>query len=140
MDVQPYESPRPSPRPQHPPRHGQHPGGAAIPGMRTSFECAPGSETPIYDSLYAEYRRLFRALPGDRSGEEELQFTGFGTISGTGAASWRRHGRGADAPAPPSLPFAAPARSSAERAGAAALPSAGPDPHRERAVGMSQGL
>ncbi|MFF7637446.1 hypothetical protein ACFZB9_30510 [Kitasatospora sp. NPDC008050] len=33
--------------------------------------------TPIYDELYSEYRRLFRALPGDRSGEEDLRFTGF---------------------------------------------------------------
>jgi hypothetical protein len=29
----------------------------------------PGG-TPIYDALYAEYRRLFRALPGDRTDEE----------------------------------------------------------------------
>ncbi|MZD10570.1 hypothetical protein GTW43_36660 [Streptomyces sp. SID5785] len=35
------------------------------------------SATPIYDALYAEYRRSFRALPGDRSGEEELGFTSF---------------------------------------------------------------
>ncbi|NGN67763.1 hypothetical protein G5C51_28165 [Streptomyces sp. A7024] len=36
---------------------------------------APGTnQTPIYDALYAEYRRLFRALPGDRSGEEKLRF------------------------------------------------------------------
>lgn len=33
--------------------------------------------TPIYDALCAEYRRLFRALPGDRSGEEELRFISF---------------------------------------------------------------
>ncbi|MCQ4210931.1 MULTISPECIES: hypothetical protein [Streptomyces] len=37
------------------------------------------SATPIYDALYAEYRRSFRALPGDRSGEEDLGFTAFGT-------------------------------------------------------------
>lgn len=48
-----------------------------------------GSATPIYDSLYAEYRRLFRALPGDRSGEEELRFEGFGTVHGTG--HWSGH-------------------------------------------------
>ncbi|MFF3486986.1 hypothetical protein ACFYXC_27450 [Streptomyces sp. NPDC002701] len=30
------------------------------------------SATPIYDALYAEYLRTFRALPGDRSGEEEF--------------------------------------------------------------------
>ncbi|MFE1176203.1 hypothetical protein [Streptomyces sp. NPDC058773] len=31
-----------------------------------------GSATPIYDALYAEYRRSFRALPGDRTDEPEL--------------------------------------------------------------------
>ncbi|MEV6107154.1 hypothetical protein AB0M28_20955 [Streptomyces sp. NPDC051940] len=39
------------------------------------------SPTPIYDELCAEYRRLFRALPGDRTGEERLRFdavTGYG--------------------------------------------------------------
>jgi hypothetical protein len=36
------------------------------------------SATPIYDSLYAEYVKSFRTLPGDRSGEEELGFTAFG--------------------------------------------------------------
>ncbi|WP_380280412.1 hypothetical protein [Kitasatospora purpeofusca] len=50
----------------------------AIPGMRPSYDAEhPHSATPIYDELYSEYRRLFRALPGDRSGEEELTFTGF---------------------------------------------------------------
>ncbi|MFF8878966.1 hypothetical protein [Streptomyces flaveolus] len=39
------------------------------------------SATPIYDTLYAEYVRSFRSLPGDRSGEEELEFTGFGNMS-----------------------------------------------------------
>ncbi|WP_282795915.1 hypothetical protein [Streptomyces sp. CC224B] len=37
------------------------------------------SATPIYDALYSEYLKAFRALPGDRTGEEELRFTGFGT-------------------------------------------------------------
>lgn len=47
--------------------------------MRTSRDLVPSrSATPIYDRLYAEYRRLFRALPGDRSGEEGLRFEGFG--------------------------------------------------------------
>ncbi|MGX1881845.1 hypothetical protein [Streptomyces sp. NPDC055287] len=46
--------------------------------MRPSRESrADPSHTPIYDALYSEYRRSFRALPGDRSGEEELGFTGF---------------------------------------------------------------
>ncbi|MFE0701749.1 hypothetical protein [Streptomyces sp. NPDC058872] len=42
------------------------------------------SPTPIYDALYSEYRRTFRTLPGDRSGEEELGFRSFGTVLGTG--------------------------------------------------------
>ncbi|MFF7457868.1 hypothetical protein [Kitasatospora sp. NPDC008115] len=46
--------------------------------MRPSYDAEhPHSTTPIYDELYSEYRRLFRALPGDRSGEEDLRFTGF---------------------------------------------------------------
>ncbi|GHH80307.1 hypothetical protein GCM10018781_60240 [Kitasatospora indigofera] len=49
-----------------------------IPGMRPSYDAEhPHSTTPIYDELYSEYRRLFRALPGDRSGEEDLRFAGF---------------------------------------------------------------
>lgn len=46
-----------------------------IPGMRPAHDpgltrfSERGSATPIYDALYAEYRRSFRALPGDRSGE-----------------------------------------------------------------------
>lgn len=44
--------------------------------MRPAHEphAARISGTPIYDALFAEYRRLFRALPGDRSGEEQLRF------------------------------------------------------------------
>jgi hypothetical protein len=38
--------------------------------------------TPIYDALYEEFRRLFRTLPGDRAGEENLQFRGFSAPSG----------------------------------------------------------
>lgn len=45
--------------------------------MRPPHESVERSATPIYDALYAEYRRLFRALPGDRTGEEELEFTAF---------------------------------------------------------------
>ncbi|MFE7704762.1 hypothetical protein ACFU6I_02905 [Streptomyces sp. NPDC057486] len=48
--------------------------------MRPSREPSGGqSHTPIYDALYSEYRRSFRALPGDRSGEEDLAFMAFGT-------------------------------------------------------------
>ncbi|MEV0888610.1 hypothetical protein ACIF6I_17900 [Streptomyces microflavus] len=47
--------------------------------MRPSQEPSVGmSATPIYDALYSEYRRSFRALPGDRSGEENLRFPAFG--------------------------------------------------------------
>lgn len=42
--------------------------------MRSPRDPVAGSNTPIYDALYSEYRRLFRALPGDRSGEEKFQF------------------------------------------------------------------
>ncbi|MEN3584509.1 hypothetical protein AAH978_10190 [Streptomyces sp. ZYX-F-203] len=41
------------------------------------------SATPIYDALYAEYVKSFRSLPGDRSGEEQLGFTAFRSISPT---------------------------------------------------------
>ncbi|MER5894122.1 hypothetical protein, partial [Streptomyces sp. NPDC001876] len=48
--------------------------------MRPSQDPSGGkSPTPIYDALYSEYRRSFRALPGDRSGEENLGFRTFGT-------------------------------------------------------------
>ncbi|UYQ61346.1 hypothetical protein OGH68_07565 [Streptomyces peucetius] len=51
-----------------------------IPSMRPSRDGSPGhSATPIYDALYSEYLRAFRTLPGDRSGEEDLDFRGFGT-------------------------------------------------------------
>ncbi len=50
-----------------------------IPPMRPAQEPSGGpSATPIYDALYAEWNRSFRALPGDRHGEEELGFTAFG--------------------------------------------------------------
>ncbi|MFC5666278.1 hypothetical protein ACFP3U_25295 [Kitasatospora misakiensis] len=51
--------------------------------MRPSYDAEhPHSTTPIYDELYSEYRRLFRALPGDRSGEEDLKFAGFAVRDG----------------------------------------------------------
>ncbi|MFI1971133.1 hypothetical protein [Streptomyces cinnamoneus] len=48
--------------------------------MRPSRDVSTDSHvsvTPIYDSLCSEYRRSFRALPFDRSGEEELKFKSF---------------------------------------------------------------
>ncbi|MFH8408417.1 hypothetical protein ACH4FX_26985 [Streptomyces sp. NPDC018019] len=63
-----------------------------IPGMRPSHDAttatmaaphaAPASATPIYDALYAEYRRSFRALPGDRTGEEGLSAEAMRSIWG----------------------------------------------------------
>ncbi|MFJ6946856.1 hypothetical protein ACISU4_19760, partial [Streptomyces wuyuanensis] len=53
---------------------------------RRPYESRNASATPIYDALYSEYRRAFRALPGDRTGEEDLAFKGFGTgLYGSGA-------------------------------------------------------
>ncbi|MEI5099767.1 hypothetical protein RB200_15810 [Streptomyces sp. PmtG] len=49
--------------------------------MRTAQDAtAAVSATPIYDALYSEYLRAFRALPGDRTGEEELRFTAFAPV------------------------------------------------------------
>jgi hypothetical protein len=58
--------------------------------------------TPIYDALYSEYRRLFRTLPGDRSGEESLRFSGFNAFGTEDPAAYRtgRH-RGALPALPP---------------------------------------
>ncbi|MER5492000.1 hypothetical protein ACWD6I_08570 [Streptomyces sp. NPDC002454] len=67
--------------------------------------------TPIYDALCDEYRRLFRALPGDRSGEEELRFTAFGgdpradAHHGHGYAPPSGLTAGAYATAPPGAPL-----------------------------------
>ncbi|MFJ8666991.1 hypothetical protein [Streptomyces sp. NPDC093600] len=53
--------------------------------MRPAHDVTTGeSATPIYDALYSEYRRSFRSLPGDRSGEEDLGFRAFGTPVGSG--------------------------------------------------------
>ncbi|MEU6659148.1 hypothetical protein [Streptomyces sp. NPDC046821] len=49
--------------------------------MRGTHDPAGGrSATPIYDALYLEYLRSFRALPGDRSGEEHLTFASYGPV------------------------------------------------------------
>jgi hypothetical protein len=49
------------------------------------------SATPIYDALYAEWIRAFRTLPGDRHGEENLDFKAFG-ILGRGPNSFSSPG------------------------------------------------
>ncbi|WP_093876829.1 hypothetical protein [Streptomyces sp. TLI_105] len=65
-----------------------------IPAMRPARDVTAGpSPTPIYDALYSEYRRSFRTLPGDRSGEEELSFRAFGTVLSTGVHG-HRHASG----------------------------------------------
>ncbi|MFI1523032.1 hypothetical protein [Kitasatospora cineracea] len=72
------------------------PGGAgrSIPNMRPSYDAEhPVSATPIYDTLYSEYRRMFRALPGDRSGEEGMKFTGFAVREAQPAAPAATHAR-----------------------------------------------
>jgi hypothetical protein len=69
----------------------------SIPSMRPSYDAEhPTSPTPIYDSLYSEYRRLFRSLPGDRSNEENMRFTGFAVrdphgVGGTDGLPYPQH-------------------------------------------------
>ncbi|MGW2702250.1 hypothetical protein [Streptomyces sp. NPDC001340] len=66
----------------------------SVPSARTGQEGVGGSSaTPIYDSLYAEWVKTFRTLPGDRSGEEGLDFTAFGNMPhGTGSYGGHRPG------------------------------------------------
>jgi hypothetical protein len=60
-----------------------------IPSARSAQDSQGGpSATPIYDALYAEYVKSFRALPGDRSGEEKLGFTAFGNTPQHGSSSY----------------------------------------------------
>ncbi|MEU6178690.1 hypothetical protein [Streptomyces coeruleorubidus] len=63
---------------------------SSIPSARSAQDSQRGpSATPIYDALYAEYVKSFRALPGDRSGEEKFGFTAFGNIPhSTGSYSY----------------------------------------------------
>ncbi|MFF4171584.1 hypothetical protein [Streptomyces sp. NPDC001744] len=64
--------------------------------MRPARDVAAGpSPTPIYDALCSEYRRSFRTLPGDRSGEEGPDFRAFGTALGTGATGRPHRGTAA---------------------------------------------
>jgi hypothetical protein len=66
---------------------------SSIPSARSAQDSQGGpSATPIYDALYAEYVRSFRALPGDRSGEEKLGFTAFGNIPHSTGSYSSSHG------------------------------------------------
>ncbi len=66
----------------------RHPQGVPSTSGTSAYPRYPRSATPIYDALCAEYQRLFRALPGDRSGEEELRFERFDTVRGIGTGAW----------------------------------------------------
>ena len=70
-------------------------------GVDLVFGLPGGAVLPIYDALYSEYRRLFRALPGDRSGEESLQFGGFSSWQDTPPFSSGRHRGHSPAALPP---------------------------------------
>ncbi|WSQ67918.1 hypothetical protein OG393_26420 [Streptomyces sp. NBC_01216] len=80
-----------------------------IPSMRPAQDLmADGqSATPIYDALYSEYRRTFRTLPGDRSGEEDLVFRSFGTPVGAGTAGTHTQERGSARHAAPPVSWTA---------------------------------
>ncbi|WP_394297657.1 hypothetical protein [Streptomyces griseus] len=69
--------------------------------MRPAQDLPAGySATPIFDALYSEYRRSFRTLPGDRSGEEGLAFRAFGTTMSTGLSSFHSSAQTAYHPSP----------------------------------------
>lgn len=80
----------------HPYEPSRQPYPTPIPAMRPSQDpTGHRSATPIYDALYAEYRRSFRTLPGDRNNEEHTGFTAFGTgMHGTGLHGTGMHGTG----------------------------------------------
>lgn len=90
---------------------------APIPAMRPSDDLPVRhrpSATPIYDTLYAEYRRSFKALPGDRSGEEDWEFTPFDALPSSvdwdriapweSTGAWQATGRRRRRNPPPALP------------------------------------
>lgn len=83
------------------PQQYPQPALSPIPGMRPARDvgAAGFSATPIFDALYAEFRRSFRTLPGDRSGEDELRFQSFtaGRDAGAGPASATGAGTGTSA-------------------------------------------
>ncbi|GGT18310.1 hypothetical protein [Streptomyces chromofuscus] len=68
-----------------------------IPSARSGQDHSGGpSATPIYDALYAEYVKNFRALPGDRRGEENLGFTAFWNLPhGSGSSAYSAYSAGA---------------------------------------------
>ncbi|MCJ1679738.1 hypothetical protein MTF65_20805 [Streptomyces sp. APSN-46.1] len=74
--------------PYDPPRAPYYPSTISPLRPARDRESAPAaSHTPIFDTLYSEYLRAFRALPGDRSGEENLGFTAFSHGGGSGSGA-----------------------------------------------------
>ncbi|MFF2401017.1 hypothetical protein [Streptomyces goshikiensis] len=75
--------------PYDPPRAPYHPSTVTPLRPARDRQSAPAaSHTPIFDTLYSEYLRAFRTLPGDRTGEEDLGFTAFSY----GGAHYASHG------------------------------------------------
>ncbi|WP_406328862.1 hypothetical protein [Streptomyces sp. NBC_00203] len=76
-----YDVPRRRPFQPVPPASSPLRSSREVPTSRPAQDPPGGpSATPIYDALYAEWVRSFRALPGDRHGEEDLGFTAFGSL------------------------------------------------------------
>ncbi|MFE9094811.1 hypothetical protein [Streptomyces sp. NPDC007264] len=76
-----------------------------IPAARSAQDLSTGSSaTPIYDALYAEYVRSFRACPGDRSGEEDLDFVAFSHPAHRTGAYGTRHAAPQHATGRPAAP------------------------------------
>lgn len=121
--VHTYDVPRrPSPQP--------------IPAARSAQDLSNrSSATPIYDALYAEYVRSFRACPGDRSGEEDLDFVAFShPVHRTGSYG-TRHGFPQHAAGRPTAPHGQAAAATvweqvARQAGGQHLPALPPAPRR----------
>ncbi|MFE9609156.1 hypothetical protein [Streptomyces sp. NPDC006012] len=76
--------------------HPRRPSFTPVPSARASQDSLGSpSATPIYDAIVAEWLKTFRALPGDRSGEEEMKFVAFGfTPHGAGAHETGSYGTG----------------------------------------------
>lgn len=78
--VHTFEPPFQNPRPSH-----------TLPPGRREPPLTPRDDTntPIYDTLCAEFQRLLRALPGDRSDEEDGAFPDFASPRTAGALDFR---------------------------------------------------
>ncbi|MEU8983393.1 hypothetical protein [Streptomyces sp. NPDC048309] len=87
-----YDVPRRQPFQPIAPPSSQLRSSREVPPARPAQDSPGGSSaTPIYDALYAEWVRSFRALPGDRHGEDDLGFVPFGNL-GHGTNSYGSSG------------------------------------------------